>query len=152
VLTTISASELRDDPSARFWALALYIADHPEVRSDPDLDVVGLTFLYDAEIKNGGHLQYFQNHGTAQAPRVVEALKRIGAAEQAALLEVSLRRVSAGSSGPVDSLDAYAVRAAEGTFRSEDASYYALRSEVVDLLEKFLGDRLSMLVGVRSDA
>lgn len=89
-LTTVSAAELRSDESARFWALICYLGEHPDATLDERLTAIRLAYFYDAEVLNGGHLQYFQNRGTAEAPTVVKALEVVGAVERAVLLQEAM--------------------------------------------------------------
>src|SRR5947208_3297473 len=43
---------------------------------------------YDSELNNGGHLQYFETHGTKRCRQVISAIKQIGATLQANVLEL----------------------------------------------------------------
>ena len=60
-LAAVSRSEYDKDPSARFWALVDYLGRNNVPQADRQLEVVRLAYFYDAEVLNGGHLQYFIN-------------------------------------------------------------------------------------------
>ena len=74
-LITLPAAELRDDPSAQLWALVMYLAEHPEARQGR-LKRLWLAYIYDAEVSNGGHLQYFHNHGSSHVEETVRSFER----------------------------------------------------------------------------
>jgi len=152
MLTTVSASALRDDPSARLWALIEHIAAHPAAASDAELQAFSAAYLYDAEVLNGGHLQYFQNHGLAHAPSALLALQAIGAAAQARILREAMSAMRVSPIAAVGSLEDYAELAKADHFSEQDARYYEVKPEVIDLLASFIEPRLSNLVGVASDA
>ncbi len=43
-------------------------------------------FSYDAEVNNGGHFQFFVNHGTSTVTETIQALRQLGAGSQAGVL------------------------------------------------------------------
>ena len=135
-VVTIPKSELAADPSARLWALAIYLANHPETQERSEYLAFWLAYSYDAEVLNGGHLQYFHNRGTKDVPQTLEALRTIGANEHAALLEGCWHKVQREPISHVQSLEEYSVLATDRSFIVEDSAYYALRPEILDLLEK----------------
>src|SRR4051794_24907715 len=92
-LVTITPAELEAGPSARLWALVMYLAEHPEARSRTELRVFWLAYSYDAEVLNGGHLQYFHNRGTERVAETLASLHAIGAHHHAELLAGCWTRV-----------------------------------------------------------
>ena len=99
---------MRQNPSARFWALVHYLGECHVPQSDSQLETVRLAFFYDAEVLNGGHLQYFVNRGTNNAPAVVAALEALNDPERANLLRSCLAEVTADPLPAIRNLEAYA--------------------------------------------
>lgn len=151
-LAQVSKSEYEKDPSARFRALVEYLGQNNSPQADRELELVRLAFFYDAEVLNGGHLQYFVNRGTNEAPAVLSALEAVGDLERAALLRSCLARVAASPLPRVESLGAYADLAAARSFRSEDTRYYEIRPELLQRIQDFITPKLSQLVELREDA
>jgi hypothetical protein len=54
---------------------------------DPFQRPAHLAFWYESEVQNGGHDQYFGNQGTERVGETVAALRGLGLADQAYLLE-----------------------------------------------------------------
>ena len=68
----------------------LLFGANPE-RLTPIQRVLHLTSLYDGEINNGGHFQFFDNNGIAQARKTLAALKKIAASEPHRILQDAIR-------------------------------------------------------------
>lgn len=51
--------------------------------------IAHLCFWYESEVSNGGHLQYFENHKAIHLEETIEALRILGAASQAKILEAA---------------------------------------------------------------
>lgn len=134
-VATITSEELREDSSARVWALVMYLAKNPNEQSREEFSSFWLAYVYDAEVLNGGHLQYFHNRGTEEALATISALRSIGAETQAGLLEVSLQKTQDDPVNRVGSLEEYSRLASERSFRAEDSAYYSGSRPVLELLE-----------------
>jgi hypothetical protein len=126
----------------------MYLAKHPEEQMAPDVRPFWLAYSYDAEVLNGGHLQYFHNNGAEDVPETLEALHLAGAHEHAALLESCWRQVQSNPVHRVGSLEEYASVAAKRSFVVEDDAYYKLSPEVLELLEAYFDPLLRKLVAV----
>lgn len=135
-VTSVTAKELAEDPGARLWALVMHLAEHPEAQSLPEFRHFWLAYIYDAQVNNGGHLQYFHNCGESDALETIVALRSIGAIAQSNLLEECLKKVSAVPVNRVASLHEYSQLAAERSFKEEDSAYYAQNPSVLDLIEQ----------------
>ena len=123
-LVAITAAELQADPSARLWALVSHLAEHPESQKHPELLHFWLAYSYDAQVFNGGHLQYFHNCGTERVLETLAALHAIGAHNHAALLADCWSQVKREPVSRVASLEEYASLAMERSFTVEDNAYY----------------------------
>ncbi|MFC4727175.1 DMP19 family protein [Coralloluteibacterium thermophilus] len=148
-LIAITAAELDAEPSARVWALVQYLATHAAARRDPALRPFWLAYSYDAEVLNGGHLQYFHNHGTGCVAETLDALRAIGAHGHAAVLEECRAQAERSPVARVDSLGAYASLAAEGPFAAQDAAYHDEAPPVMQRLESHHAALLAAAVAVR---
>ncbi|MBI4995889.1 MAG: DUF4375 domain-containing protein [Rhodocyclales bacterium] len=147
-LVSITKSELDADPSARLWALVFYLAEHPSAQRDPRFQPFWLAYMYDAEVKNGGHLQYFHNQGVTSVQETLAALRTIGANGHAALLEDSWRKAEADPVFRVSSLAEYSELARDRSFESEDSAYYKLSQDVLSLLEAYYEPMLHEYISV----
>ena len=104
---------------------------------EPVQQLAYLVFWYDTEVKNGGHLQYFQHRGTAQLDETLLALERIGAAAQRVVL------IKAAQSRLVDHAKAISradVATQNGAvdLDSLDSEFHACQPELPLLLEAYL--------------
>lgn len=97
-----------------------------------------LTFWYDAEVNNGGHLQYFENRGTSHLADTINALKTLGAAAQAEILKEAGNLFLKKKRRPIKSVFAFVRAAKEGEFDEVDDKYYECEPSVQDLLEAYL--------------
>jgi len=148
-VASVTAKELNEDPSARLWALVMHLAENPGKQSLPDFRHFWLAYIYDAQVNNGGHLQYFHNCGAASANETILALQTIGAMIQAELLEACLKKVHASPVDKVASLHEYSELAAERSFKEEDSAYYAQSPSVLELIEQYYQPLLLTCVETR---
>ncbi len=92
--------------------------------------------IYDAEVRNGGHDQYFVNSSGNLWKFALEGLKAIGATERATLLEEAVQLF--GRSGPyVDNnqrLDQLSAAKIDGRLSALDKRYYASKENTDVLL------------------
>ncbi|MAE61695.1 MAG: hypothetical protein CMJ49_10115 [Planctomycetaceae bacterium] len=149
-ITKIKQSELDRDPSARFWALIDYLVAHPNARSASDLRVFWHMWKYQAEVFNGGHLQYFHNVGVDHVQLIIETLDAMGAREFTSILRRCWEKAKQEPVRRVRSLEEYSELAGEGTFDNEDEAYYALSPELPDLMEEYYASHVADWVGVRA--
>jgi hypothetical protein len=147
-VASIAQSELDADTSARTWALIFHLADNPEVQRSAAFSSFWLAYIYDAEVKNGGHLQYFHNKGVSSVEETLDALRAIGATGHAELLETCWSKVKEAPVEQVSSLQEYSELAQERSFDDEDSSYYEQPRDVLDLLEAHFEALLKSAVSV----
>jgi hypothetical protein len=134
-IASITQAELDADSSARTWAFIFYLADHPEAQASSEYRPFWLTYIYDAEVKNGGHLQYFHNKGVSSVQETLDVLRSIGASDHEKLLEACWSKVKEAPVERVSSLQEYSELALEQSFNAEDSAYYKLPQDLFDLLE-----------------
>jgi Domain of unknown function (DUF4375) len=97
-----------------------------------------LVFWYESEVQNGGHLQYFENRGGAEAQEAVTALGRLGASCQARVLARAVARYVAKTRPEIASVTEYVEVALEGEFDDLDREFHDCRPSLVEALQKYL--------------
>ena len=105
-------------------------------------------FLVDSEVLNGGHLQYFENRGTIQLNETVNALKIIGANDQAKLLEDAYYIYSGKSRNPINTIEDYVDVAQDGEFNEIDMYFYTCKPQMQDILEEYLNRHKDQFVEI----
>jgi hypothetical protein len=125
-------------------------------REDPRWRPLALVFWYEAEVLNGGHLQYFVNEICATPSETLGALREFGLAEHGSIVERAIARseelagqprpqsaATAGSSpGDVQQFLAYySERAMEGEFSDLDLEFYDVKPTITNFLEALLERR-----------
>lgn len=95
-------------------------------------------FLYESEVQNGGHLQYFQNHGRERAESAIGALARLGARCQQELLMGALKIWTSANRKQVRTVEEYGAIALEGEFELFDRAYGECTPSMEQQLEHIL--------------
>jgi hypothetical protein len=99
-----------------------------------------LVFWYEAEIQNGGHLQFFWNCGPDRGSETSESLRALGAHEHALVLKQALERWNAVARlAPADTME-YAAIAAEREFDDLDRAFHDCRPPLIDVLRRHLAE------------
>ena len=147
MLVTVSADEVaKYGAIAKLWALVEHLARAPH--SIPkEARPLWLIWAYDAEVNNGGHLQYFHNRGVKDVLETLKELRHIGADNHAMLLESSWAVVKQAPLSRVGSLVEYSALAQARSF-SEDSAYYEL-PDLCDLVVSHNEALLDELVHVQ---
>jgi hypothetical protein len=97
--------------------------------------VAYLCFWYDSEVQNGGHLQYFENRGTAFLRETLAALAALGADCQRQILDAAGLLITMNESERgIETVDDYVGAARDGRFAAFDSAYYACKPDVESLL------------------
>jgi hypothetical protein len=104
-----------------------------------------LPWIYDAEVMNGGHLQYFENQYKTLQKKLnilvmatIDALKIIGAKKQAEILkQASERYFSLTRQHPV-SVEVSCKDELEGEFEDLDTVFYDCEPDISHYLEEYL--------------
>ncbi len=146
-VATVSKEELVEDSSAKLWAVIFYLAKNREKQLDEQFKALWLPYIYDAEVLNGGHLQYFVNQGTSNAEETIQALREIGAGEYANILEECYSEVIEKDLPEIQSLEQYSELALTESF-PQDSKYYSVRPELFELLEQHFADQVDEWVAV----
>ncbi|MGH9785808.1 MAG: DMP19 family protein [Terriglobia bacterium] len=134
----VNAADADREPHLVWNAFVDLIATTPPEELSDRQHVAHLAFLYDAEVQNGGHLQYFENHGTVLVEGTVVALDHLGARLQAAVLAGA---TAVWNSRPRErslTAEQYVSVALEGEFDTFDSQYHACEPAITDLLSLYL--------------
>lgn len=102
--------------------------------------VAHMAFLYDAEVQNGGHYQYFENRGLTAARETILALDLLGADRQKDILEGAIRKYEEVNPNEheAESLQEFSDGALEGNYGDFDSRYYDCKPPLEDLLKTWL--------------
>jgi hypothetical protein len=90
-MRNIGNSDIKKDPSLLWNEYVDILAMEEYEPGEIKLRDASLVFWYDSELQNGGHLQYFENRGTDDAPDTISALVNIGAVHQKNVFEKALK-------------------------------------------------------------
>jgi len=103
----------------------LVTTDYDELT--PSQRLARLTFLYDCEILNGGHLQYFNNLRQATTVETIQFLDVLGGHAQALILDAALTRWNSAGRLRAADLREYSAIALEAEFDDLDTAFYRCR-------------------------
>ncbi len=92
--------------------------------------VAHLCFWYDAEVQNGGHLQYFENRGTTLVGATLGALTNLGAEGQRDILEGAVGVLGLKPRERLETVEDYVAAARTGEFAEFDAACHTCRPEI----------------------
>jgi hypothetical protein len=133
----ISRSKSEDLEMAATIALIDLVSEHEYDELDPVQRIAHLAFYYEAEVINGGHLQYCHNRGSTEAELTVEALSSINASEQSQILREAIARYNAIPRERPKSLEEYHEIEIQHEFLDLDNRFYSCRPCVGGLLEDY---------------
>jgi hypothetical protein len=133
----ISRTKSKDPALAATFALIDLVCEHEYEELDPIQRVAHLAFFYEAEVINGGHLQYFHNRGTEHVEETIDALESIEAREQSLLLKEAFERWTARYRERPQSLEDYHEIEIEHEFLDLDNRFYNCISAIGGLLQVY---------------
>ena len=107
-----------------------------------------LVFWYMSEVENGGHLQYFENHGTERLSATIEALRSLGAACQEELLQEAGDLWLSRERQRIQTVEEYCETALMGEFDRFDSRFYSCSPTLVQCLESYLEQYQSLFITV----
>jgi hypothetical protein len=108
--------------------------------------VAHLAFLYESEVQNGGHLQYFENQGVARIDETLAALETLGADCHRKVLQAASEHIDSNPRDKILTVEEYISRASEGEYNKYDAAYGECRPEMNEYLEAYLQANLNEFV------
>ena len=135
----VTRAELDAFPEGAVWnafVQLLSLSDPSELSSEQL--AAHHAFWYDAEVQNGGHLQYFINRGIDEAQRATGDLRRLGADDFGDLLERAIALWNSQERKRPNSASQFVGLARDREFESFDLEYYSLSPTLIELLGKHL--------------
>lgn len=97
-----------------------------------------LVFWYDAEVQNGGHLQYFENQSTSRLGETISALNKLGAICQSVVLTQAEEHYRFRAYKKPQSAEEFVELAQKGEFGEYDRAFHACQPAITELLQAFL--------------
>lgn len=135
---TITKEMINNNPYEK-WSQFIELLAMEEYSELTEIQKVAhLSFWYDSEVQNGGHLQYFLNRGAKFTKESINALKKIGASSQAIILTKTTNLFNTMELPRIDDAGDYIELAEEGKFLDLDLEYYEIEPTVNDFLEEYL--------------
>ena len=120
------------------WNALVHIAFLPYEQLDNLQRIPHHALWYESEVNNGGHLQYFENHGTDRVPEAIESLKSLGALSQAAVLTDALTLRMSVKRKRILSLTQFLSAAKRDEYGELDSAFYQCEPGICELLQWFL--------------
>jgi hypothetical protein len=148
---TLTEPEIREQPHLVWNAFVDLLA---MTRHDDDLEPrqlsAHLAFWYESEIQNGGHFQYFENYGLAQAEETVISLRQLGAESQASVLARALSVASRHGWGEISTVEEFVAQALDSELSGFDSEFHACAPSVDAVLETHLLAHQDWYIEVRA--
>lgn len=107
-----------------------------------------LVFWYDAEVQNGGHLQYFLNSAGQRAEETLDALGNLKLDFQKAILAEAISLIAEYPLPEIETVDDYVAEAMEDKFGEFDSLYYACEPSAIAVLEDYLKSNFNEFIKV----
>jgi hypothetical protein len=141
----IQKSQAINDPTIIWNTFIDIISDNPE-NLDPEQRPAHFVLLYDFEVGNGGHLQYFYNHRNAHLEETLSALTQLGATCQGEILKEAATLFESHPRKPPETVQEYSAIALKGEFDSFDKGFHECSPTLGELLGKHLTERASTYI------
>jgi Domain of unknown function (DUF4375) len=108
-----------------------------------------LVFIYESEVQNGGHLQYFENVGTGRLEDTIDALEQLGANGQAQVLREAGSAYAIPSRVRIKTIEEFVAAELEGEFSGYDERFHECAPPLIECLETHLSLHLDCFVCIR---
>ena len=103
-------------------------------------------FVYDSQIQNGGHLQYFENLRLNDYSEIVESLKSLNAPFHADILQRAASLYNAKARPVIEDKYQYSEIALEGEFDKLDSEYHRASPTLTELMEQYLHNNINEFI------
>jgi hypothetical protein len=138
----IRRAEALSDPSI-IWNAFLDLISDPVETLDPEQRPAHYVIIYDIEMQNGGHLQYFFNRHHKNLKETLSALTLLGAEDQCIILEEAAQLFDRRHpSTPQD----FAAIAKKGEFARFDKRFQSCVPSLGELLGKHLTEHAATYI------
>jgi hypothetical protein len=147
MIRRLTKAELTKGPDVIWNSFVEIVFDDPSELTDEQIPA-HLVFLYESEVQNGGHLQYFENHGSPSVDLTIKALQLMGGACQAKVLAEARARYESAERKHPETAHEYVSLALEEEFEDLDSQFGACEPSLEELLEKHLKENLGLYIEI----
>lgn len=151
ILRKLTRGQLERKPYEAWNSFVNLVATEKYEDLDDVQRVAHLCFWYDCEVLNGGHLQYFENRGTALLNETLAALLLLGAECQLKVLEAASHIFGSKPSVQIRTVQGYVAAARAGDFATSDSAYYACQPPMQKLLTDYFERNTSHFIKVTDE-
>lgn len=144
----IQSSALVSDPNIVWNSFVDLVATEDYEELTEVQKIAYLVFWYDAEVQNGGHLQYLLNSAGQRAEKALMALSAMKLDCQKITLTEAISLASEHPLEDIETVDDYVAEALENRFIEQDSRYYACEPGAMDVLELYLKANLNEFIEV----
>jgi hypothetical protein len=137
MIVRLTQGQIETDPY-RVWNEFIGIIASEASAADPIQRPAHLVFVYESEVQNGGHLQFFENGYLIQVEQTIASLHLLGARCQATVLEDAAKLWITEIRGPALSLADFVERALEERFSEVDLRFSRCSPNLLQVLEHYL--------------
>jgi hypothetical protein len=141
----IEKAKAVSDPAIIWNTFIDIIADDPE-KLGPEQRAAHFVLLYESEVQNGGHLQYFENHRTNSLKETLSGLALLGAIGQHQVLEEAAQVFQSRPRKQIETMEEYAAVAKQGEFSPFDTRFHGCSPSLGELLGKHLTENASIYI------
>lgn len=145
---TLTKHEVEAEPFRVWNAYVDLLAMEDYHDLSPEQRPAHLFFWYESEVQNGGHFQYFENHGTERLAATIEALGLLGAACQQQVLREAGELWLSHSRPRIQTAQEFCDTALEDEFESFDSRFHACSPSLQQSLEAHLDRHRAVFVSV----
>jgi len=134
----ISQADVDEKPYLLWNTFVDILAKSEREQLAPNQVPAFLVFWYESEVQNGGHFQYFENHGLDQVEATVDALRKLGAKSQAEVLARAYAIASDRSWGEITDVEEFVSETLDSGLDLADSDFHACVPSLMDVLEAHL--------------
>jgi len=148
ILRTLTKHEVEAEPWSIWNAYVNLLAmeDYHDLSSEQR--PAHLVFWYEHEVQNGGHFQFFENHGTERLGETIEALGSLGAAGQQQVLREAGELWLSRPRPRIETAQEFCEAALEGEFDALDSRFHSCTPTLVECLEMYLSHHQSSFIHI----
>lgn len=141
----VEKAKLKEEPELLWNSFVLFLSEAETMELNDVQMAAQLPWIYDSEVMNGGHLQYFENQYKTLQKKLnilviatIDALKIIGARKQAEILTLASERYFSKERQPPNSIDEICQDELEGEFEDLDTVFYDCEPDISHYLNEYL--------------
>ena len=146
----LSRAELSKSPALAWNAFISIVGETTYEELSPVQQVAHLGYWYEAEVYNGGHLQYFRNDSGRYLAETIAALPFLGAEAHATVLKDAFKRIGARPE-LIDRNRNHGELARTYPFKDIDRAFWQCKPELDELLPRYLDEHLGDFIVFKED-